>query len=313
MLVLLGLVLASDSTRYVSGEKPISFCESIKEEPIEIELNGAAEINVVVGHQYTEAGAVSNDGCENVDVEISGEVNTNVVGDYTVSYNVTSESGRTGSASRRVHVIEPRGVIYLTFDDGPGIYTDWLLDILAKYGVKATFFVTCGGDDATILREYNEGHTVALHTCSHDYSYVYSSVANYYDDLYAVQNRVKSITGQTINLIRFPGGSSNMVSRLYDGGAGIMSYLVNDVAAKGFVYFDWNVSSGDANTGSDTYSVYENVIYGLKDGDSVVLQHDIKDFSVEAVENIIIYGLNNGYVFDKLNANSFTAHHGVNN
>jgi peptidoglycan/xylan/chitin deacetylase (PgdA/CDA1 family) len=185
---------------------------------------------------------------------------------------------------------------------------------LAKYGVKATFFVTCSGDDSSILREYNEGHTVALHTCSHDYASIYNSVDSYFADLYAVQSRVKNITGETSMLMRFPGGSSNLVSRLYDGGTRIMSNLVNEVTARGFVYFDWNVSSGDASGLIGTDAVYQNIIYALKDGgSSVVLQHDIKDFSVYAVEKVIVYGLNNGYIFDKLDANSFTAHHGVNN
>lgn len=204
-------------------------------------------------------------------------------------------------------------VIYLTFDDGPGPYTAKLLDILKKYDVKATFFVTGAGDDALIAREYNEGHTVGLHTYTHDYAYVYSSLDNFFTDLYEIQTRVKNITGQTSTLTRFPGGSSNLISARYDGGIGIMSRLSEELPARGFTYFDWNISSGDAGGATTSSEVYQNVINALSPNYSVVLQHDIKDFSVDAVEDIIKYGKANGYTFKKLDAGSFAAHHGINN
>lgn len=204
-------------------------------------------------------------------------------------------------------------IIYLTFDDGPGPYTAKLLDVLKKYDTKATFFVTNAGDDDLIAREHNEGHTVALHSYTHNYSYIYSSVNNYFEDLYNVQARVKNITGDTTTLVRFPGGSSNLVSASYDGGSHIMSYLTSELTNRGFTYFDWNISSGDAGGTTSSEEVYENVINSLKPDFSIVLQHDIKEFSVNAVEDIIKYGKANGYTFKKLDKNSFTAHHGVNN
>ena len=206
------------------------------------------------------------------------------------------------------------GVIYLTFDDGPGAYTAKLLDILKKYDVKATFFVTGTGDDALLTREYNEGHAIGLHTFSHNYAYVYSSINNFFADLYKVQERVKNATGYTSYLMRFPGGSSNTVSARYDGGSRIMSKLTKEVENRGFTYFDWNITSGDAGGTTDSTTVYYNVINRVKEGgSSVVLQHDIKGFSVDAVERIIQWGLANGYTFKKLDSTSPTAHHGVNN
>ena len=206
------------------------------------------------------------------------------------------------------------GTIYLTFDDGPGAHTARLLDILKKYNVKVTFFVTGAGDDALIAREYNEGHAVGLHTFSHNYAYVYSSINNFFADLYKIQTRVKNITGHTSYLMRFPGGSSNTVSARYDGGTRIMSKLTREVENRGFVYFDWNITSGDAGGATNSTTVYQNVVNRIKEGgNSVVLQHDIKGFSVDAVERIIKWGLNNGYTFKKLDMDSPTAHHGVNN
>ena len=204
-------------------------------------------------------------------------------------------------------------VVYLTFDDGPGPYTDKLLDVLKKYNVKATFFVTGAGDDNLLTREHNEGHAIGLHTFTHSYSYLYSNVGDFISDLYRVQERVKNATGYTSTLMRFPGGSSNAVSASYDGGTHIMSRLVNEVTSLGFTYFDWNVSSGDAGGATTSDEVYTNVIENLKPEYSVVLQHDIKEFSVDAVERIIQYGQKNGYTFKKLDESSFTAHHSVNN
>ena len=204
-------------------------------------------------------------------------------------------------------------VVYLTFDDGPGPYTAKLLDVLKKYNVKATFFVTGAGDDNLLTREHNEGHAIGLHTFTHSYSYLYSNVGDFISDLYRVQERVKNATGYTSTLMRFPGGSSNAVSASYDGGTHIMSRLVNEVTSLGFTYFDWNVSSGDAGGATTSDEVYTNVIENLKPEYSVVLQHDIKEFSVDAVERIIQYGQKNGYTFNKLDESSFTAHHGVNN
>ena len=283
--------------------------------PPEIALTGEKEISLNVGEAYTEPGATATDDSKDKEVLATGIVDTSKLGRYIVLYTAIDSSGNVTTKTRSVLVKAPaRGTIYLTFDDGPGPYTDKLLNILAKYNVKATFFVTCSGDDYLIKREYDEGHTVALHTCTHNYSYIYESMDNYFSDLYQIQNRVKDITGYAPTLIRFPGGSSNTVSALYDGGQRIMSRLASEVTARGFTYFDWNISSGDAGGAYDTGSVYARVINALGEGGSyVILQHDIKGFSVDAVESIIEYGLNNGYSFDRLNSSSFTAHHRINN
>ena len=92
-----------------------------------------------------------------------------------------------------------------------------------------------------------------------------------------------------------------------------MSTLTRLVLEKGYQYYDWNISSGDAGETTDTNTVYSNVINKLKEGSSVILQHDIKGFSVDAVEKIINYGLSNGYTFRGLDINSYNVHQRVNN
>ena len=292
----------------------------------EVILNGDAEVKLDYGATYSEAGAVAVDNCDKVSVSVSGEVDTKKPGEYVISYTATDESGNTGKAERKVIVgkrqvaqqssaapVSGSKIIYLTFDDGPSGYTAQLLDVLKKYNVKATFFVTGAGSDDMLRREYNEGHSIGLHTFSHGYAYIYASVDNFFADLYKVQNRVENATGLKSYLMRFPGGSSNTVSMKYDGGSRIMSRLTRKVQEAGFAYFDWNISSGDAGGATTAGQVSANVIRGLGGGSYVVLQHDTKGFSVAAVESIIQYGLANGYTFLPLSMGSPTAHHGVNN
>ena len=260
----------------------------IKEDktPPQITLNGKNE-TIYKGTSYQDKGASVTDNCDNnLTIKTSGTVDTNKIGTYTITYEVTDLSGNVSSVKRTVKVIEKpnqsskTGVIYLTFDDGPNEgTTNIILDILKEENVKATFFV--------------EGHTVGLHTYSHNYQSVYSSADNYYQDLYQIQNRVKNLTGYESKIIRFPGGSSNTVSKKYS--SGIMTYLTNDVVNKGFKYYDWNISSGDAGETTSSSGVYNNVIKSLsKNRSNIILMHDIKPYTRDALRNIIKYGKNNG-------------------
>ena len=288
-----------------------------KEKPI-INLNGNDQITVFVGSSFNDDGVVVEDNCDSDlsgKVKVNGGVDTSKPGEYTITYSVKDSSENEGSISRKVFVKErPRGgTIYLTFDDGPNSgTTNVILDILKEEGVKATFFVTNKGDDSLIKREFDEGHTVALHTASHNYAQIYSSVDAYFQDLYSVQDRVKRITGEESKIIRFPGGSSNTVSRKYS--AGIMSTLTQEVLNRGFKYYDWNLSSGDAGETTDPNGVYSNVVNNLsRDRVNMVLMHDIKTYTRDALRNIIRYGKENGYTFEKITMDTEMIRQRVNN
>ncbi len=301
-----------------SGNRALSSVSAVVEDTKapEINLNGAETYTMTLDAIFEIPTPTVSDNCDEVELVTRGAVDTKKVGTYELIYEAVDNSGNSVSIKRTVRVdpVPENGVIYLTFDDGPGAFTDKLLDVLKKYNVKATFFVTGSGEDRLIKRAFDEGHAIGLHTFTHDYSYVYKNVNNYFDDLNKIQERVKRITGKESRLIRFPGGSSNTISQNYDGGVRIMSKLVDEVTKRGYVYFDWNVSSGDAGSTTSASGVYSNVINGLKKGgSSVVLQHDIKGFSVDAVEDIIKYGQSHGYKFAALDISSFTSHHGVNN
>jgi peptidoglycan/xylan/chitin deacetylase (PgdA/CDA1 family) len=303
----------------------------------ELKLNGDETITLEEGNKYTEPGynAIDNvDGDLTEKVKVETNLDTNKPGTYEIKYTISdnynnkTEKTRkiiitakptptptpTPSAKPEVHnpTTPTEKVIYLTFDDGPSKYTPDLLKILDKYNVKATFFVVDTAYDYLIKDIYEAGHSIGLHTLTHEYSQIYKSEAAFYEDLYAIQDLVYKNTGTKPTLTRFPGGSSNSVSKKYC--KGIMTKLTTSLPENGFRYFDWNVSSGDAGGTTTKDGVVSNVINGCKKKKTcVVLQHDTKKYSVEAVEEIIIWGLENGYTFLPLDINSPGMHHGVNN
>lgn len=291
----------------------------------QIELLGEAESEMKATHYYNDPGVKVFDSKGNDlsgYVQTEGEVNPHTPGEYQIRYYLENAQGEVVEAYRKVTVtpndnyveIDPNEkTIYLTFDDGPGPYTEQLLDVLKKYDVKATFFVTCLNSNYSdsIGRAYREGHSIGAHTASHNYKKVYASEEAYFADLDEVQQLIYDQTGEYTDLVRFPGGSSNTVSNFNPG---IMTRLAQMLTDEGYQYFDWNVSSGDAGETTKTSVVVDNVISGCNGRKaSVVLQHDIKDYSVNAVESIIIWGQNNGYTFRALNVDSPTAHHGIAN
>ena len=156
---------------------------------------------------------------------------------------------------------------------------------------------------------YKEGHSIGIHTMTHDYNAIYSSEEAFFKDLYGMQDIIYRETGIKTTLMRFPGGGSNLVS---DFNEGIMTRLSKAVQDSGFQYFDWNVDSNDAGGARRRETVAGNVIDGIqKQPVSVVLQHDIHGFSVAAVEDIILWGLEQGYQFLPLTPSSPTMHHTV--
>ena len=248
---------------------------------------------------------------------LDGEVRTEILpSDVGAGMGAEADSKRDETVQDEAKPVEAKKtgkVIYLTFDDGPSEHTARLLDVLKKYDVKATFFVTCRQEKYRDLvkRASEEGHAIGLHSCTHNYASVYASEEAFMKELNDVSDVVFNATGKRTNLVRFPGGSSNTVSRKYK--KGIMTQLVDDLEKDGYVYFDWNVVSGDTDGARTREEVARNVISTLKNDYSIVLQHDIKGFSIDAVEDIIKYGIENGYTFLALDEKSPTAHHKVNN
>ena len=206
-------------------------------------------------------------------------------------------------------------VVYLTFDDGPSSVTETILDILDEYGVKATFFVTAQFPDYEdmIAEAYSRGHTIGMHTYTHEYS-IYSSLDTYFNDLGQISDVVERQIGYVPFLVRLPGGSSNTVSTNY--AYGIMTEVTNELLARGYQYWDWNAETGDGGTVTADQA-FSNAILPIADGvtDVVILAHDMpaKQTTIDALPSIIEYYQANGYEFRALDRDSYVAHHAVAN
>ena len=287
--------------------------------PPSITLLGDRKVTVYLGREYVEAGWTAKD---NLDGDLSdkvtaeGEVDIHTPGKYTITYTLTDTFGNTTSA-KRIVTVEPvpapeivvpeEKVIYLTFDDGPGPHTPRLLEILKKYDVKATFFVTNTKYTDIIADIAAAGHAIGVHTASHIYRDIYANEEAFFADFKTIHDIIYEKTEIKTTLMRFPGGSSNRVSASYN--EGIMTRLTKIVTDYGLQYFDWNVNSLDAGGAKTAEQVYQNVISGIRGNPySVVLQHDIHGFSVDAVERIIQWGLANGYIFLPLEPTSPSCH-----
>jgi len=180
--------------------------------------------------------------------------------------------------------------VYLTFDDGPSAYTEEILDILDTYDVKATFFVT--GETAKSHPEryveiVNRGHSLGMHSYSHKYGEIYASKEAFEEDFNKLRDFLKETTGKEPDIYRFPGGSSNTVSDVD------MKVFCDFLEEEGVSYFDWNISSKDANRGTASpEDIYHNVVDDLERFDNaIVLMHDSvkKHTTVEALPQIIEY------------------------
>ena len=307
-----------------SGNEAVAERELSAILPPQLSLLGDAYMTVDAGMSFEDPGFTALDGKGrdiSALVSVEGEVIPYRPGVYELVYSITA-GPEPIVATRTVEVrkvqipdtVRPgEKTIYLTFDDGPGPYTGQLLDLLATYGVKVTFFVTSMDPEYEdmIGRAFREGHSIGVHSASHNYAVIYESEEAYMADFNKMEEVILRQTGEYTRLFRFPGGSSNTVSQFNPG---IMTYLTAQMNDLGYQYFDWNVDSDDAGGTRTSTGVVTNVTTGCSGKYvSVVLMHDNKDYSVKAVEQIIIWGMQNGYTFRALEMDSPPAHHVIKN
>ena len=191
------------------------------------------------------------------------------------------------SGAQNPEDIEGTRYVYLTFDDGPSSSTNEILDILAEYDVKATFFVV-GKPDARYTDVYkrivDEGHTLGMHSYSHKYSSLYESMDSFKADLDKLRVFLYETTGVWAKYYRFPGGSSNSVSKTD------MSELATYLEGQDVTFYDWNISAGDDRSGANKDTIYNNIVNNVpRFKHCIVLMHDAADkkSTVEALPEII--------------------------
>ena len=195
--------------------------------------------------------------------------------------------------------------VCLTFDDGPSKTTPDVLSALNSAGVKATFFVVATGNNDKYLPLISEaaaaGHQIALHSASHEYSDIYQSADAYWKDIDLLKERLSPyVRADGLRYLRFPGGSTNTVSRRY-GGRGLMQQLKEEVTAKGYAYVDWNVCAEDAVGGKPSAgTIFRNIVRETgEQTQCIVLMHDSATTrtTAEALPDIIQWYKDNGFAF----------------
>lgn len=197
-------------------------------------------------------------------------------------------------------MVREQGTVYLTFDDGPSQNTYTILSILRKYGVKATFFVVPSRTDecfALLRAIVNDGHSIGVHSASHDYEKIYASAEAYLEDFGEAWDIIYDATGVRTSLFRFPGGSVN------DFNGDTRDAIIAEMTRRGFRYFDWNVDSNDVGgaTWSEMYnSIPSDIAQSYR---SVVLMHDSapRENTVYVLEDILKVLVGEGYKLDKIN------------
>jgi len=199
--------------------------------------------------------------------------------------------------------------VYLTFDDGPSIQTEKILEILDEHNVKATFFVVGKSDEESYARYkaiVDSGNSIGLHSYTHDYAQIYASVENFEADLNRISDTVYEATGVRTMLYRFPGGSSNSIA---DDIYAFTKYLTEH----GYTYYDWNSSSRDAASVMPTKEAIIETVLSEVDGKDnvVVLMHDSarKESTVEALPELIVKLKEMGYTIKGLDENSKPVQH----
>ena len=185
--------------------------------------------------------------------------------------------------------------VYLTFDDGPSDkVTPKILDVLKEENVKATFFII-GKQAKTrmnlLKRAFNEGHTLGVHSYSHEYNKIYSSTQSLIKDIDECNEVIKSVTGSYSDLYRFPGGSY-----------GLSGKLISAVTSHGMRYVDWNASVRDAEIYEATpQQLYAAAVSTAANSQRIVLlAHDstTKSATAQALREIIRHFRNEGYTFN---------------
>lgn len=181
--------------------------------------------------------------------------------------------------------------IYLTFDCGyENGYTSKILDILKEKNIKAAFFCTLDqlkSEPELTARMINEGHIVGNHSATHP-SFDTLTKARIAEEIEECENFLREEFGYSSEYFRFPKGNYS-------------EYALDTVSELGFKSVFWSLSYADWDTekrnGADY--AFNKVTERLHPG-AIILLHSVSADNAEALERIIDYATENGYVFESL-------------
>lgn len=200
-------------------------------------------------------------------------------------------------------------IVFLTFDDGPNLkITPQILDTLKREGARATFFLVGNSINEThkdVVREIlANGNSIATHSFSHDYSYLYPERTvnpnRVLDEINKSNERLREILGDSFHsgVFRYPGGKMSWNN---------VEASDELLAKNGIHWIDWNTLTGDAQRKSDRPTtpagqveyINKTLHKNKKTNIAVVLSHDAnnKQLTADALSSVIKYFRDNGYVF----------------
>lgn len=162
-------------------------------------------------------------------------------------------------------IIQSKNVIYLTFDDGPSVITDKVLNILKENNIKATFFVIGNqikDQEAVVKRIHDEGHGIGLHTYTHKFRIIYSSNEAFIKEMKTSQDEIHRITNITPTIIRFPGGSRTRLNE----------EMLALLHSYNFKVYDWNITVSDGiNPKTSSDKLFNEATKGTVKPDPIIL------------------------------------------
>ncbi len=183
--------------------------------------------------------------------------------------------------------------VYLTFDDGPiPEITEWVLDLLERENIKATFF--CIGDN---IRKHPEifqkviakGHSVGNHTFNHLNGWK-TQTKNYVHNFQLCREIIEKFTGNTTKLFRPPYGK-------------IKSSQARIIQKSGYKIVMWDIISYDFDQNTTAEECFQNVIKNVQNGSVIVFHDSIKAWPnlQLALPKVIQELKNQGIEFENLN------------
>lgn len=193
---------------------------------------------------------------------------------------------------------ENKKIIYLTFDDGPSYkITNKVLDVLEENEVKATFFLIGSqikDKEDVVKRIYNEGHSIGLHTYTHNFRKIYCNEDKFIQEMMVCRSEIREVIGIAPNIIRFPGGSYKHLSKSY----------LKKLHDNNFRVYDWNLDNCDGlNPEIQPYNLYVKAIKGSDKLDNIILLlhcTDMNKNTYKALPKIIKYYQSEGYEFKSI-------------
>lgn len=197
--------------------------------------------------------------------------------------------------------LEEKKMAYISFDDGPSYITSDILKTLEDNNAKATFFIlgcTITTEGEACLKEMvKQGHTIGIHTYSHNYKDIYSSVEAFLDDFYRDYLLIYETTGIKVNIFRFPWGSYNTYNKR------IRNDLIAEMKRRGFTYYDWNISAEDSVGYPTEYRIKNNILKELdRFNNPIILMHDssVNKITAKTLPDLLKSMKEKGYDFDTL-------------